>query len=228
MWRPAGCPDSIEWVPCARTAQQCKDIDPFLSDISSKGTPIKHFLGFNEPEHPGQANMKVEDAVRLWREMILPAKKKFGFRLGSPGMTSDVSKCRPWLDSFFQQLGGDDEIDFLVVHWYGPKFQDFRAYVEDMHNAYKLPVWVNEFACSKMGAGQASADEVEAFIKEAVEWLDQCEWVERYAYFGNAQGRDVGEWVGKSSNFTEPAEGSSSARTDGRTLSRIGNLYCQC
>ena len=209
-----------------RTAAQVQDIDPFLTDITTnQGVSVTHFLGFNEPEIAEQADLRVDEAVRLWRESVVPAKRKFGLRLGSPGMSSDVSRSKPWLDDFFRQLSGRDEVDFLVVHWYGPRWEDMRRFLEDMHTTYKLPLWVNEFACSTMGNGQAKENEVEAFIKEARPWLDACPWIERYAYFGHGQGRTVGDWVGTASNFTEPAEGCEA--TDGRRLSRIGRLYTE-
>jgi len=226
LWRPEGTPAHMEWVPCVRTAAQAKDIDPFLTDITNnQGVLVKHFLGFNEPEHHDQANMSVDEAVRLWREAILPAKAKFGFRLGSPGMTSDVGQCKPWLTEFLQKLGRDGGIDFLVVHWYGPSFPAMRQYLEDMYHTYHLPLWVNEFACSTMGQGPARVEEVEQFLQQALPWLDACDWVERYAYFGIGQGKDVGDWVGRASNFTETAGGCE--ETDSRRLSRIGRLYCE-
>lgn len=222
LWVPESVPTGIEWIPCVRTAANVKDIDPFLTAIiQNKGVKSSALLGFNEPEIPDQANLSVEDAVRLWREAVLPAKNKFGLKLGSPGMSSDVSRCKPWLSSFLSQLNGQDGIDFLVVHWYGASFNDMRRFLEDMHASCKLPVWLNEFACSHMGNGEASADEVEGFLKESLPWLDRCPWIERYAYFGNAQGQDVGTWVGRASNFFEQA-----ATPDQRALTIVGGLYC--
>ncbi|KAJ9612430.1 hypothetical protein H2200_004027 [Cladophialophora chaetospira] len=222
-WVPDSVPAGVEWVPCVRTASNARDqLDPFLTDIiNNRGIKTTALLGFNEPEIPDQANLGVEEAVQLWRDVVLPAKRKFGLRLGSPGMSSDVGRSKPWLNSFLTQLQGKDEIDFLVVHWYGPHFSDMRAFVEDMHNTYQLPLWVNEFACSTMGNGEASTESVEAFLREAVPWLEGCDWIERYAYFGN---KDVGAWVGRGSNFTE--EGGA-ADTDGKRLSRVGKLYCE-
>lgn len=226
LWRPPGTPSSIEWVPCIRTAAQAKDVIPFLTDITTnQGVQITSLLGFNEPEIPSQANLSVDEAVRLWREIVLPAKEKFKLRLGSPGMSSDVGKSKPWLNQFFQQLQGVDGVDFLVVHWYGPHFQDMKAFLEDMHGTYKLPLWVNEFSCSKMGNGEVGREEVEAFMREAVPWLDACEWVEKYAYFGNGQGRTVGEWVGRPNGFCE--EGDGCEETDGRRLTEVGKLYLE-
>lgn len=219
VWVPDSLPAQIEWIPCVRTPANVKDVDPFLSDIiQNRGFKSSALLGFNEPEIPEQANMTVEQAIELWKQVVLPAKAKFNFRLGSPGMSSDVGRSKPWLNSFLSQLGGQDGIDFLVVHWYGPSFNDMRAFLEDMHSTYGLPVWVNEFACTRMGNGEATVQEVEAFIREALPWLDSCPWVERYAYFGN---HDVGNWVGKASNFTESSGG------QGSQLTSVGRLYCQ-
>lgn len=226
LWVPGSLPSDVQWFPCVRTAGNSKDVDAFLTDIiHNQGIKTDALLGFNEPEIPEQANLSVEAAVDLWKRVVIPAKTKFGLRLGSPGMSSDVGRSKPWLSSFLDQLHGEDEVDFLVVHWYGPHFADMRTFLEDMHQTYRLPLWVNEFACSKMGDGEATIDEVEAFLHEALPWLDQCEWVERYAYFGNAQLRDVGSWVGRQSNFTEQAQGHQ--ETDGRVLSRVGRLYCE-
>jgi O-glycosyl hydrolase len=210
-----------------RTAAQAKDIEPFLTDISKAGFEIKYFLGFNEPEIPDQANMSVDEAVRLWRETVLPTKAKLGFRVGSPGMSSDVSRSKPWLNSFFSRLGQDHGVDFLVVHWYGLRFEEMRRFLEDMHATYGMPVWVNEFACSTMGnpGGQSSITDVEKFISEAVPWLDSCPWIERYAYYGHGQGKNVGDWVGVANNLYETAQGCD--QTDGRQLSRVGRLYTE-
>jgi hypothetical protein len=233
LWVPESLPSvGVEWIPCVRTASNAKDVDGFLTDIiQNRGLKSEALLGFNEPEISEQANLNVANAVETWRRKVLPAKEKFGLRLGSPGMSSDVSRSKPWLSSFLAQLGDSGPthsgsgIDFVVLHWYGLHFADMQAFLEDMHTTYGLPVWINEFACSRMGQDEACADEIEAFLRQALPWLDQCEWVERYAYFGNAQGRDVGTWVGRASNFTEVAEGARD--TDGRKLSRIGKLYCE-
>ena len=135
-------------------------------------------------------------------------------------MSSDVSRSKPWLNDFFATLASGHGIDFLVVHWYGPRFADMQRFLEDMHATYNLPLWVNEFAYSTMGNGQVSVGQVEAFMREAVPWLDTCPYVERYAYFGHGH-----EWVGTANEFNEAAQGCEA--TSGKTLSRIGKLYTQ-
>ncbi|KAL6245258.1 hypothetical protein RBB50_008033 [Rhinocladiella similis] len=229
LWVPESIPPDVEWIPCVRTAVNVKDIDAYLIDIIlGRGIKTEALLGFNEPEINDQANLSVDSAADLWRHLV-SAKRKFGLRLGSPGMSSDVSRSVPWLTKFLSRLNGEDGIDFLVVHWYGPRFEDFRTFLEHMHSTFNLPVWVNEFACSTMGNnnGEASQDEVVAFMNEALPWLDQCEWIERYAYFGHGQNKDVGAWVGRASNFTEAAVEDGTAASDARRLSRVGRHYCE-
>ncbi|WP_246262869.1 glycosyl hydrolase, partial [Arthrobacter mobilis] len=55
-------------------------------------TRTKHLLGFNEPDHRAQANMSVDEAIRLW-----PRLQQTGLRLGSP---ATVSVTSPWLKDF--------------------------------------------------------------------------------------------------------------------------------
>ena len=115
-------------------------------------------------------------------------------------------------------------IEFLVLHWYGTGFEEFKGWVVECHERWKLPVWVNEVACSRMGNGQVEMDEVEAFLRKAVMWMEDTQWVERYSYYGLGQAMNVGEWVGAGNNFLEEADGCE--KTEGRRLSNIGKLYC--
>jgi hypothetical protein len=174
-----------------RTVANAKDVLPFLTDIiSNKGQPVTALLGFNEPEIPDQANMAVEDGIRLWREVCLPARQKWGLRLGSPGISSDLARSGPWLDAFLGGLGEGERPNFLVCHWYGRRWADMRWFLEECYRRWGLRMWVNEFACSSMGSaeGEVGEEEVVAFLREALPWLDAWEGVERYAYFGNGQG----------------------------------------
>src|SRR3954469_16205670 len=52
-----------------------------LGDVARQlpQTKTKHLLGFNEPDHSAQADMSVDEAIRLW-----PRLQSTGLRLGSP------------------------------------------------------------------------------------------------------------------------------------------------
>ena len=192
---------------------------PFLTDIvDNKHQRVTALLGFNEPEIPDQANLSVEDALRLWREVCLPARQRWGLRLGSPGMSSDLGRSGPWLDRFLGQLEEGEKPDFVVVHWYGRRWTDMRWFLEECRRRWGHALWVNEFACSAMADGETTEAEVKDFMTEAVRWLEECEFVERYAYFGNGQGGTVGSWVGPRNDFCEDMDG-------GRRLTTVGKLY---
>ena len=109
-------------------------------------TRTKHLLGFNEPDHPGQANMSVEEAIRLW-----PLLQFTGLRLGSPNTTSPTS---PWLDEFMARAARAKlRIDFMTMHSYAsPNAASFLAKVRYLHEKFGRPVWVTEFAVADWAA----------------------------------------------------------------------------
>ena len=225
LWRPQNLPKEVQWVPCLRTAAQINDLEPFLTDIK-RNFEVEYLLGFNEPEISDQANLSVDEAVKLWREKVLPVKNKLGLKLGSPGMSSDPARALPWLDLFFEKLGGPKgaEVEFLVLHWYGTEIEEMKKkWLSMMHERYGLPVWVNEWACSRMGQGRSSEEEVETFVREGCRWMDETEWLQQYSYFGLGQGRTVGEWVGEGSNFLDKSGGEGK-----EVLTRVGKVYCEC
>lgn len=146
---------------------------------------IGHFLGFNEPDNVGQSNLSVEQAVQLWKQHVLPAKKKFGFKLGSPAMASSPVGNK-WLKEFLHALGDHDEVDFVVLHWHGLKVAELESFVKDMHSTFKKPIWLNEFACTTFGGNQPNEEQVEHFVQAALKFLDSEDCVEKYAWFGAA------------------------------------------
>ncbi len=84
-------------------------------------TQTRHLLGFNEPDHPGQSNMPVAEAIRLW-----PHLQSTGLRLGSPGTVSPAS---PWLDEFMARATRAHlRVDFMTMHSYAsPNVDSFLA-----------------------------------------------------------------------------------------------------
>jgi hypothetical protein len=193
MWKPEGTPGGIEYVPQVRVGNQASQIDQFLASIPKDS--LKYFMTFNEPDIPSQANMSVAEAVALWKQYVLPAKEKFGFQLGSPGMSSDP-KGKAWLQEFMAKLGGGDEIDFVVVHWYGTGMPQLASFLGDMYNTFKKPLWLTEFACTSMRTdAPVEVEQVGDFMKQTIPFLDSCDFVERYAYFGAM--KSVGDWVGE-------------------------------
>ncbi|MFJ4079435.1 glycosyl hydrolase [Streptomyces iakyrus] len=147
----------------------------------------KALLGFNEPDHPGQADMSPEQALDLW-----PRLESTGLRLGAPAVASGADVPGGWLDRFMtgaQQRGL--RVDFIPVHWYGADFgpgaaDQLRGYLQAVHDRYKKPVWLTEYALTDFSRGAPrypSEQEQTDFVRSSTEMLNKLDFVERYAWF---------------------------------------------
>lgn len=63
---------------------------------------------------------------------------------------------------------------------------DLAAFVDDIHAAFKKPVWLTEFACTTFGGAAPAEAEVVRFAEAALRMLDGKDFVARYAWFGAA------------------------------------------
>ncbi|EAU92344.1 glycosyl hydrolase 53 domain-containing protein [Coprinopsis cinerea okayama7 len=152
-------------------------IDNFVDAVRAQGAEV--VLGFNEPDYDREANMDPEQAASLWMSYIEPLKQH-GVRLGGPAVTS-AGTGRPWLRRFFRECSRlQCTIDFLPVHWYGFGITGFYDYLWSIHNEFpEYPIWVTEYA--DISSNDA---EVYNFMNASIHYLDELEWVERYAWFG--------------------------------------------
>jgi len=167
----------IDFVPmCWGT----KQVDQFKSLV--KPGYAKWALGFNEPDHDGQAALDPGYAATLWKQVLDPLKDQ-GYTLISPAVTSGSSGI-PWLKSFFGSCSSC-KIDILAVHWYGTDPQAFISYLQNMHTTFNKPIWVTEFACQNFSGGaQCSADQVSNFMNTVTSFMDNTSWVQHYFAFG--------------------------------------------
>ena len=223
LWKPDGCPDLLEYVPMVRTAKEVENIDGFLGSLwpdRRKAGEQRHFLGLNEPDVASQANSSVDEALELWKEDVIPARSKYKFRLGAPAVSS-APEGRVWLRQFLKRLESDGKakIAFLPLHWYGTDVAEFELYLRSMHDEFRKPLWVTEFACVGMDGRRASAEEVEVFLTQSVILLDGLDFVERYAWFGAMD--HPGEWTGKEIALTETNGGKGNMTELGRVYSEL-------
>lgn len=144
----------------------------------------KYLLGFNEPDQPliyGGSDLSVSDAVTGWSNLEKFAGKA---KIGAPAVSNGGLD---WLKSFLEQCS-DCTIDFVPFHWYDSNnnFDYFKSYINDVHDAAGgRPIWLTEFAAT------GSTDVQTAFAKQAIEYLDSLDFVERYSYFMVADGKLV-------------------------------------
>jgi hypothetical protein len=127
-----------------------------------------------------------------------------GIQIGSPAVTNGAGTSPPmgidWLNQFFTACGGKCQVDFVAFHWYATadSIDYFKQHVQDVINAAAAAgvskVWLTEFQATGTDA------EVEAFLAEALPFLDSTPAVERYAYFMCATG--AGNLVSSSSSLS--------------------------
>ncbi|MEU4471984.1 glycoside hydrolase family protein [Micromonospora sp. NPDC023888] len=147
-----------------------------------------YLLGFNEPDLKGQAEMTVEQALELW-----PQLEATGLPLGSPAVAWGGDRPGEWLDRFMagaKQRGY--RVDFIALHWYGGDFttanavNQLRSYLQAVHDRYRLPVWLTEFALIDFANGVRFPTQAQqaAFLTAATRMLGGLSWLHRYAWFG--------------------------------------------
>lgn len=204
----ATSPAFVPMIWSANTLLQRNAIGDVMSQLPE--TKTKHLLSFNEPDHPGQASMSVDEAIGLW-----PHLQSTGLRLGSPGT---VNAASPWLDQFMTKANKANlRVDFMTMHCYGPPdVGSFLAKVAYLHHKYGRPVWVTEFAVADWSAtpshpSRYTGMEIRSFMRAAVAGMRAMPFVERFAW--------------KTREPFDPAMGSSALyHTDGR-LTATGRLY---
>ncbi len=183
-----------------------------LGDVARQlpQTRTKHLLAFNEPDHPGQASMSVDEAIRLW-----PHLQSTGLRLGSP---ATVGVRSPWLDHFMARAREANlRIDFMTMHHYGPPNpESFLARVWYLHHRYGRPVWVTEFAVADWQATPArpsryTTRETAHFMQAAVAGMRVMPFVERFAW--------------KTREPSDPVMGPSALYQTNGGLTSLGRLY---
>ncbi|TLD32572.1 putative cell wall protein o-glucosyl hydrolase [Venturia nashicola] len=219
MWKPLGLPPTVTYIPQCRTVKEVDQVIPRITIYQSDDQTL-HFIGFNEPCIDTQASVSISEAVELWKEHILPLRYLFpSVQIGSPAIANGPHGL-PWIISFISDLGGIQAsgIDHIVVHVYDTTFQGFREYVEEVYDAFGLPIWVTEFACAtrdpkeRVREEEVSEEQVLKFMRECVEFLEQAKYVERYAWYGAMD--DVGNGVGRANGLQR-----------GDQLTKAGKLY---
>ncbi|MGF7145566.1 hypothetical protein HNQ56_004009 [Anaerotaenia torta] len=194
----------------------------------------KTVLGCNEPDHTGQVNTPATTVARSW----WPSFVDSGKRTGSPAAAWEYeNKPGQWLYDFMELIkrpDGSYPVDFITVHSYpgwpgdtdgGDQIADFKALIEDLWNRYHKPIWITEFAVANWPSNQDdiqpwgyTKQHVYNYMDKLLDYLDNCPYVERYAWFsfGDPDGNPYGESAGSHAALT--------TRTTG-VLTRLGELY---
>ena len=182
--------DNFEYVPMTWGAGATSDAS--LNSIIAK-YQVNHLLGFNESDNcndqSGQFNNLCDPATAV---AYFENNMRTGMRLGTPAPRENGPTT--WLKAF-KEIATEKDVrfDFVAVHWYdwasSPQnspfadpqavFNRFKAYLQRVHDDYQLPIWITEFNANP----NRDRSVQEEFLKLALPYLEELDYVERYAYF---------------------------------------------
>lgn len=180
--RPLALPQEIAYSPMIYRAggEMSRHLDSIQANAVAHG--FFELLGFNEPDAKSQGNTSVEDALDAW-----PALEATGLRLGSP---ATVHPDNEWMIEFMK--GADQRglrVDFVCMHSYGgPGVESLIRKIEKVHELFKRPIWITEFAVADWDAKSTAEnrfkpERIAAFVRELLPILESMDIVERYAWF---------------------------------------------
>ncbi|KAL3418767.1 glycoside hydrolase [Phlyctema vagabunda] len=145
------------------------------SAIASGSTAL---MSFNEPDLAEQSNIAYTDAAALYKTYMEPFAGKAD--LLAPSVTNGGSPMGlTYLKNFIGACSGCT-IDAINIHWYdsASNIDYFKNYVAEAYEAGgNRPVWISEFGASGSDAEQNT------FLETVLPWLDEQDYVVRYAYF---------------------------------------------
>jgi Glycosyl hydrolase catalytic core len=166
-----------------------KLIDAEIPQMISNGT-VTQIFGFNEPDSSNQANMTVAEAIERWA--VLEA---LNVSLVSPSCKQPMGE---WMIQFMKIAEQKClRIDSVGVHWYGaPNITSFQNKMRQYYQIYKKPLSITEFAPADWQAlyrdsggkslsliNSFDKPQVLEFMKQAITWLEETEWILSYSWF---------------------------------------------
>jgi len=148
----------------------------------------KYLLGFNEPNFKAQSNLTPEAAASAWPALQTNARNAGALIVG-PGLNfcGPAASCNGtdpyvYLTDFLAACT-NCQVDHIAIHWYD-NFPSLRAYIESNASLagweqFGKPIWLTEFSLN----GSATAAQQEAFMREAIPYLEGHPSVFRYSWF---------------------------------------------
>jgi hypothetical protein len=187
----------MAFVPMIHSAA---NLDADIAAIRAQGDAVEHVLTFNEPDgdtQGGGTDMSPRQAASAWEEIVRElGPEGAGKKISGPATTGSEGGWE-WMDEWnetcwdmYEETGC--EFDFVAAHWYGA-FEGLASWLGRLREAWPdKEVWLTEFALPQ----PASEEEVEGMMRQSLEWMDETEWVVRYAWFGAFREEDANGWTG--------------------------------
>ena len=151
-------------------------------------TGSKYLLGFNEPNFKAQSNLTPQAAATYWPSLQANARGAGALVVGpalnfcGPAASCNGTDPYVYLTDF---LGActNCQVDHIAVHWYDD-VPSLRAYIESNASLagweqFGKPIWLTEFSLN----GNATVAQQEAFMRQAIPYLEGHPSVFRYSWF---------------------------------------------
>ncbi len=182
-------PDGVEFVPMQWCCEMSEERADILRAQYAAGD-IKYLLGYNEPDGAEQANMTVERAITLWRQL-----EATGIPLVSP---SPIHTDGEWFEAFMERaLSEGLRIDYIGFHSYGgTNAQWLLDRLDALYEQYQIPIWITEFAVADWNTetregNRHSPEAVLEFMRTILPALDERDHIERYAWYTDFSSRQL-------------------------------------
>lgn len=213
--QPLGDAGDLEFVPMIHSLS---NLDGDISAIRSLGDDVEYVLTFNEPDGDtsgGGTEISPDDAAEAWEDIVKELRDGRGLKISLPATTGSDNGWE-WMEEFnescwerYEDTGC--EFDFVAAHWYGA-FEGLAGWLGRLREAYpEKEVWVTEYALPQ----PATQEEVVAYMEQSLGWLDETDWVARYAWFGAFREDDANDWTGDVVSLFDDDGG----------LTELGSLY---
>lgn len=174
---------NVEYVPMLWGLNSASTDDWTTAADAAIASGSTYLMSFNEPDLDTQSNIGYADAAAGYLTYMEPYADKA--KLLAPAVTNGGSPMGlTYLENFIGACS-TCTIHAVNIHWYdsATNIDYFKTYVAEAYTAGgNLPVWISEFGAS------GSDDEVNTFLETVLPWLDEQDYVERYAYFMASDG----------------------------------------
>ena len=192
--RPSNQPSLMEFVPMIPNSQNYADTSRTIVELAANlPRRERRVLGFHEPDRiQDPLAMSVDEAIETW-ELL----EDLHVPLVSP---STMDPTGSWMRDFMQHADNKClRIDWIGVHWFGgDSFHNFKTQLEQIYSMYgKRPLLLTEFAIADWKAQELkfnryTESDVLEFVKKALPWLEEQDWIAGYAWYNFASNHTAG------------------------------------
>ncbi|WWD22445.1 hypothetical protein CI109_106936 [Kwoniella shandongensis] len=174
----------------------------FLGNPDSLQDGFTEIMGYNEPDlSTGGVSDAIDPAAaaEAWKTQITQIRQQYpDVKVHSPVVASN----QKWLEDFFAAIcpgasasnaWGDCAYkpDYVSMHIYTTDADYFKGTVQGYQQAFGLPLVLSEWACYDFTSKpNPSAEAVSTFMADTMAWMDQQDWLVKYAWFGAARSSD--------------------------------------